>query len=89
MWVFYPEPSKRVLIAHPDNLESRKMFGLCHRFKVCTSAQYLGGFIGDNKSKRDRQKKFTKTWERKICKIRKTARKCTQESYAVEVQATQ
>ena len=35
----------------PDNLESRKFFGLIHGFKVCTGARYLGTFIGDDDSK--------------------------------------
>ena len=50
---YYPEPSKIVLIMHPDNLTAGKYFGLCHVFKVCTGACYLGGFIGFDEFKRD------------------------------------
>ena len=49
----YPEPSKKVLIVHPDNLEARKLFVLRHKFKVCMGAHYLGSYIGDENSKRD------------------------------------
>ena len=49
---YYLKPSKIVLIVHPDNLATRKRFGLHHRFKVCTGAHYLGGFIEDDKSRR-------------------------------------
>ena len=38
---------------HPDHIENRKLFGLLHGFKVCTDARYLGGFIRDEKFKRD------------------------------------
>ena len=40
------------MIVHPDNPEARKMFGASHGFKVCTGAHYLGGYIGDDNSKR-------------------------------------
>ena len=45
---YYPEPSKSVLILHPNNTESGKRFGLRHGFKFCTGVHYLGGFIGDD-----------------------------------------
>ena len=47
----YPEPSKSVMIVHPNNPESRNLFGLCCGFKVCMGTPYLGGYIGDNDSK--------------------------------------
>ena len=68
-----PEPSKIVLIVHPDNLKSGKMFGLSHGFKVRTCARYLGGFIRDSDSKRDWSKESTQTWERNIHNISETA----------------
>ena len=45
---YYPEPFKIVIIVHPNNVESRKDFGLRHGFTVCTGAHYLGCFIGDD-----------------------------------------
>ena len=51
------------MIVHPDNIEAGKGFGLRHRFKVCTGALYLGGFIGGEESKRDYLKERTQTWE--------------------------
>ena len=60
-----------------------------HRFKVCTGAHYLGGFIGDDKSKRDGLKERTHAWERKIHTARETAGKYTQESYAGVVRSIQ
>ena len=49
----YTKPSKRILIVHPDNVEYRKLFGLNHSFNICTGARCLGGFIGDDKFKRN------------------------------------
>ena len=46
--VYYPEPSKSVLIVHLENLESVKEFVARHRFNVCTVSLYLVGYIGYN-----------------------------------------
>ena len=32
---YYPKPSKSVLILRPDNIKAGKVFGECHRIKVC------------------------------------------------------
>ena len=50
---YHPEPSKSVLIVRLENVEAGKLFGRRHGFKVCTGAHYLGGYIGDDESKRD------------------------------------
>ena len=50
---YIPKPSKSVLIVCQDNIEARKVFGACHKFKVCTGTRYLGGCIRENRSKRD------------------------------------
>ena len=52
---------------------------------MCTGACYLGGYIGDNKSKRDWLRERTMTWEKNINMIRKTAGKYPQESYSTVV----
>ena len=49
---YYPDPSKIFLIVHTDNPESGKQFFLRHGFKFCIDAHNLGGFIGDDNSKR-------------------------------------
>ena len=41
----------------------------------CTSAHYLGGYIGDDKTKGDWLKKCIGNWDREICDLRKTANK--------------
>ena len=74
---------------HQDNIESREQLVLSHGFKVCTVARYLGGYIGDDKYKRDWLKKRTETWERNIFTLRKTAGKYTKESYAMVVRLIQ
>ena len=79
---YYTKPSKSVLIVHPENLETRKYFGVCHNFKVCTGARYLCGYIGDDKSKHYLLKEYTETWEWNICMIRETVGEYTQESYS-------
>ena len=50
---YFTKLSKSVLIVRLDNIKAGKYFGAHHRFKVCTCAHYLGGYIGDDKSKRD------------------------------------
>ena len=47
------------------------------------------GFIGDDKSKCDWLKNLTELWERNVHTIRKTAGKCTEESYTTVVSAIQ
>ena len=86
---YYPEPSKGILIVHLDNLEAGKLFGARHGFKVCTGARYMGGYIGDDNSKCDWLRDRTRTWEKNISTIRKTAGKYPQESYAAVVRAIQ
>ena len=61
------------------------MFGDRHRFRVCTGARYLGGYIGENGSKLDWLRERTRMWEKNISTISKTAGKYTQESYAAVV----
>ena len=72
---------------YPDNIKYRKRFVSCYGFKFCTDANYLGGFIGGDESKRDWIKYCTLTWERNIRTIRKMAGKYFQEIYAVVVRA--
>ena len=82
---YHPKPSKIILIVHPDNIETQKLFGLCHGFKVCTGVSYLGSVIRDDKSKRDWLMDCTLKREKKICKISKKAEKHSQKSYSMMV----
>ena len=50
---YHPDPAKSVLIVRPENLEAGKVFVARHGFWVCTGAHYLGGYIGEDESKRD------------------------------------
>ena len=86
--VNYTKPSKRFLTVHPNNLESGKIFGLHHGFKVCRIVHHLGTYIGDNEYKHDFLKEHTETWVQHICMIKK-AGKYHQESYAMVVCAIQ
>ena len=86
---YRPDTNKSVLIVRPDNLETGKVFGARHRFRMCTGARYLGGYIGDDESKRDLLRERTLTWKKNTKNIRKTAGKYTQESYAAVVRAIQ
>ena len=61
-----PKPSKIALTVHPDNLEAGKVLGTRYRFKVCTGAHYLGGYIGDDKSKSNWPREHTLTLENKL-----------------------
>ena len=74
---------------YPDNIEARKEFSVRHVFKVCTGAHYLGGYIGDDESKRNCLRERTLMWENTIGTIRETAGKCPQESYAAVAHAIQ
>ena len=79
---YYLKPSKIIMIAYPDNIEARKIFGLNRRI-------HLGEFIGDDESKHDWKKVLTKIWERNICNINKTVGKYTQEKNAAVVREIQ
>ena len=52
---------------------------------MCTGARYLGGYVGDNESKRHWLRERTLTWEKNISMISETAGKYPQESYAAVV----
>ena len=71
--IYYPEPSKSVLIIHLENLEAVKEFRERHVFKVCTGARYLGGYIRGNESNHNCMIYSTLTWENNNRTIRKTA----------------
>ena len=86
---YHPEQSKSVLTVRPENLEAGKVFGARHGFKVCTGARYLGGYIRDDKSKRDWLRERTLMWEENISMISKTTGKYPQESYAAVVRKIQ
>ena len=49
-----------------DNLAVGKEFGLRHGFKFCMGVFYMGGFIGDDKSKHEWIKDWTSKWENKF-----------------------
>ena len=82
---YHPEPTKSVLIVHSENLAAGNYFGRRYGFRVCMGARYLGGYIGNNESKRNLLRKCTLTWEKHINTISKTAGKYPQESYATVV----
>ena len=65
------------------------MFGTRHGFRVFTGASYLGGYIGDNDSKRDWLRERTLKWKKNINKISKNAGKHSQETSAAVVHAIQ
>ena len=48
---YYPDLTKSMLIVHPENIEAGKRFGVSYKLKVFKGARYLGGYIGDDKSK--------------------------------------
>ena len=77
-WGYHPEQTKSVVIARLENLEAGKLFRASHGFRVCTGAHYLGGYIGDDRSKRDCLRERTLMWEKNIDTIRKTAGKYLQ-----------
>ena len=86
---YHPEQTKILLIVRPENLEAVKVFGACHGFRVFTGAHYLGGYIGDNKSKHDWLRESTLTWEKNINTISKTVGKYPQDSSATVVRDIQ
>ena len=56
IWILWKHSAQDVgitlkLIVHPDNLESRRRFGLSHEFKVCSCACYPDKFILDKDCK--------------------------------------
>ena len=85
----YPEPTKIIMIVHPNNLEAGELFGVHRGFKVCTGARYLGGYIRDNESKFHWIQNWAEKRERSISVITKTAGKYPQESYAAVARVIQ
>ena len=86
---YYTDPTKTILIVHPENIVAGKWFSAHHGFTVFTVARYLGGYIQDNEYKHSWLKKRTYKWERNICVVTKPARKYPQEIYAAVVRAIQ
>ena len=74
-WGYYPDPTKIIMILHPNNLEAEELLFRCRGFKVCTGARYLGGYIRDDESKCDWIKNRTEEWESNIRVLSKTADK--------------
>ena len=75
---YYPDPTKIILIVHPENPKARKLFFVRCGFKVCTGARYLGGYIRDDKSKRSWLKDWMDKWEINIYVITKMVGKYPQ-----------
>ena len=48
---YYTEPSTSALIVRPENIDTGKVFGRRHVFKVCMGARFIGGYIRDKESK--------------------------------------
>ena len=86
---YHPEPTKSVLIIHPENIKAKRVFGARHEFRVWTGTSYLGGCIGENDYKRDWLRERTLTWEKNINTISETVGKHPQDSYVAVVGAIQ
>ena len=68
---YCPNPTKKILVVHPKNPESRELFGHHCSFKEYKGALYLGVYIGYDASKGDSLQKRTEKWERGIHALRK------------------
>ena len=86
---YHPELTNSVLIVRPENIEAVKVFGARHRFRVCTGARYLWGYIGCDKSKHNWLRERVLKWEKNINTISKTAGKYPQEIYSAVVRVIQ
>ena len=86
---YHPELPQSVLIVHPENPEAKKVFGVRHRFKVCTGARYLGNYIRDDRYKINWLRECTLMWDKNIGKIRKTTDKRPRNSYIAAACAIQ
>ena len=86
---YFPDPTKRILVVHPPNLESGEEFVQGCGFKVCTDARSLGGYIEDDKTKGDCVKYCMEKWDGYIRAISKRADKYPQDIYAAGAGAVQ
>ena len=86
---YYPDPTKIILVVHPQNLKAGELFVQFNLFKVCIDARYLGGYIVYDISKGDSLKNWTGKLERYIHALSKTVDKYPQESYAAVVRVVQ
>ena len=49
--MYYPNPTKIIMIVHPNNIEVGGQFGGSHGFRVFTGASYIVVYIRDDESK--------------------------------------
>ena len=75
---YFPDPTKIILVMHPQNLEPGEEFRQRHGFKVCMGARYIEVYIEDDKTKGHWLKERKEKREREICALRKTTNKCPQ-----------
>ena len=73
----------------PKKYRGRETVWLVSWVKVCKYARYLGGYIGDEKSKRYWMQDLMETWDKNINVISKVAWKYPQKSYAAVVPTIQ
>ena len=59
---YYPNPNKSVIVVHLNNIKLGELFYASHRFRVCTGACYIGGYIMDDKSKGNCITKRIENW---------------------------
>ena len=78
----YHDPTKSIIIVHPDNIEAAKIFFMNIGFTVLTGARFLAGYIGYDKPKRVWLKNWTEKG-RDFFAVTKTAGKYPQENYAI------
>ena len=81
-WRYYPKTTNIILIVHPGIIEARELFGAHHGFKVCTGANYVGVYIGDDESKGACIKNRTDKWDRNIHVVTETVGKYPQKRYS-------
>ena len=68
---YFSDPTKKIIVVHPQNPESGEEFRRRHGFRVCTSACCIWGYIRDDKNKCYWLKNCKDKWEREIRALRK------------------
>ena len=82
---YFPEPSKSVLIVRPSEIQHARFFFNDQRrrgFQITTGHRYLGGFIGDLKTRDEWLSTRLSDWTSGILELADAAQKYPQSAYA-------
>ena len=82
-YVYYPTPTKIILVAHGGAQEAAASHFAAQRFKVVAGGRYLGGFLGYEEGERTWLRTKAADWASAIKALTNTAHRHPQAAYLV------